>query len=180
MCVVIPSSLKDSRFTMQATALEWTEWTINSVMFWEPDEKKRAKIVRAVHHFLSYGLITLIIVAHTIYPAFWLQSALLVVCIMVWIHHLLTGGCIISKLEQKWLGDNESFVDPFLVLFNVKLAEDDDRSGFVTMGSTFAVFFLTLEWLSRASHFAWTVVRAQGPRLVSTLTSGIPPLPSSP
>jgi len=164
---------------MQATALEWTEWTINTLMFWESDEKKRAKIGRAVHHFLSYGLITMIIVAHTLYPAFWLQSALLVVCIMVWIHHLLNGGCIISKLEQKWLGDNESFVDPFVDLFHIKLAPEDDRSGFVMLGSTFAVFFLTLEWISRASHFAWSIVRAQGPRLVSTLTSGIPPLPSS-
>jgi len=165
---------------MQATALEWTEWAINTVMFWEPDEKKRAKIVRAAHHFFSYGLMTMIIVSHTIYPAFWFQTALLVVCIMVWIHHLLTGGCIISKLEQKWLGDTESFVDPFLVLFNIRLMPDDDRSGFVTMGSTFAVFFLTLEWLSRASHVAWKLLLARGPQIVSTLAPGIPLQLSSP
>lgn len=163
---------------MQATALEWTEWAISTLMFWEPDEKKRAKIVRAVHHFVSYGLITMIIVAHTIYPAFWLQSILLVVCVMVWIHHLLTRGCIISKLEQKWLGDNESFVDPFVDLFQIKLAPEDDRSGFVMLGSTFAVFFLTLEWLSRASHVGWKLLLARGPQIVSSLAPSIP-LPSS-
>ncbi len=165
---------------MQATALEWTEWTVNTLMFWEPDEKKRAKIVRAAHHFLSYGLITMIIVSHTIYPAFWLQSFILVVCMMVWTHHVLTGGCIISKLEQKWLGDNESFVDPFLVLFNIRLAEDDDRSGFVTLASTFAVFFLMLEWLSRASHVGWKLLLSRGPQIVATLAPNIPLPLSSP
>lgn len=165
---------------MQAVAVEWTEWAINTVMFWESDEKKRARLVRALHHFLSYGLITMIIVCHTIYPAFWLQTAVLVICILVWIQHIVTGGCVISKIEQKWLGDQQSFVDPLVELFNIKLAPEDDRSGFVTLGSTFAVFFLTLEWISRASHFAWSVARAQGPRLVSTLTTGIPLLPSSP
>jgi len=165
---------------MQAVAVEWTEWAINTVMFWESDEKKRGRIVRALHHFLSYGLITMIIVCHTIYPAFWLQTVILVICILVWIQHILTGGCVISKIEQKWLGDQQSFVDPLVELFNIKLAEDDDRSGFVTLGSTFAVFFLTLEWVSRASHFAWSVARAQGPRLVSTLIPSIPLPPSSP
>lgn len=164
---------------MQAFAVEWTEWAIVNAMFWETDEKKRAKIVRAIHHFLSYGLITLIIVAHTIYPAFWLQSYLLVVCILVWIQHVLTGGCVISKVEQKWLGDTESFVDPIVDLFHIKLAPEDDRSGFVTMGSTFAVFFLTLEWLSRASHVGWKwLLRA--PQLVSTLATNTPLPLSSP
>ena len=165
---------------MQALAIEWTEWAINTVMFWEPDEKKRAKIVRAVHHFASYGLITMIIISHTVYPAFWFQSYVLFLCILVWVQHIATGGCVISKIEQKWLGDRESFVDPIVELFHIKLAPEDDRSGFVTLVSTVATFFLTLEWISRASHVAWSVARDQGPRLVSTLTTGIPPLRSSP
>jgi len=163
---------------MQALAVEWTEWAIVNAMFWETDEKRRARIVRAIHHFLSYGLITMIIVCHTIYPAFWLQTTVLFVCILVWIQHVLTGGCVVSKVEQKWLGDSESFVDPIVELFHIKLAEDDDRSGFVTLGSTMAVFFLTLEWVSRASHAGWKLL-ARAPQIVSTLVPGTPLVPSS-
>jgi hypothetical protein len=158
---------------MQAAAIEWTEWAINTFMFWEPDEKKKARIVRGLHHFVVYAIVTLIIVSHTIYPAFWLQSVLLVICILVWIQHVLTGGCVISKIEQKWLGTRESFVDPIVDLFNIKLAEEDDRTGFVTLGSTVAVLFLSLEWISRASHIAWKLL-AQAPQIVSSLTTNIP------
>lgn len=158
---------------MQAIAIEWTEWMISHVIFWETDEKRRARIVRTIHHFLVYALVTMLIVSHTIYPAFWLQTVILILCALVWIQHMLTGGCVITKIEQKWLGDQQSFVDPIVEMFNIKLAPEDDRSGFVTLGSTVAVFFLTLEWLSRASHMAWKLL-AQAPQIVSSLTTNIP------
>ncbi len=164
---------------MQAVAIEWTEWAIHTGMFWEPDEKKKARIVRGLHHLFVYAMFTLILVSHTIYPAFWLQTAILIVCILVWIQHVLTGGCVVSKVEQKWLGTTESFVDPIVDLFHIKLAEDDDRTGFVTLGSTVAVLFLSLEWISRVIHMlTGLLVRAR--QTVSTLVPGIPLLPSSP
>jgi hypothetical protein len=164
---------------MQAAAIEWTEWAINTGMFWEPDEKKKARIVRGVHHLFVYAMFTLIIVSHTIYPAFWLQTVVLFVCILVWIQHVLTGGCVVSKVEQKWLGTTESFVDPIVDLFHIKLAEDDDRTGFVTLGSTVAVLFLSLEWVSRLIHMAMGLL-SRARQTVSTLMPGIPLLQSSP
>lgn len=158
---------------MQAIAIEWTEWLIHTVMFWETDDKKKARIVRGLHHFVVYAIVTLIIVSHTIYPAFWLQSVILFVCILIWIQHVLTGGCVISKIEQKWLGTRESFVDPIVDLFHIKLAEDDDRTGFVTLGSTVAVLFLSLEWISRVSHMLLGLL-ARAPQIVSSLTMSTP------
>lgn len=159
---------------MQAAAVEWTEQFVHTILFWETDNKKKARIVRWIHHFVIYSIVTLVFVSHTIYPAFWLQSTILVICILIWIQHVLTGGCVVSKVEQKWLGTRESFVDPIADFFRIKLAEDDDRTGFVTLASTAVVLFLGLEWISRVCHMILSLI-SRARQTVSVLVPGIPP-----
>ena len=163
---------------MQAAAVEWTEQIIHAVLFWETDNKKKARIVRWIHHFVIYATVTLVIVSHTIYPAFWLQSVILLFCILVWLQHIFTGGCVVSKVEQKWLETRESFVDVIADVFRIKLAEDDDRTGFVTLGSTVVVLFLGLEWISRVCHMLLGLF-ARARQIVSIQVPGIPPPLSS-
>jgi hypothetical protein len=160
---------------METYAVEWTEWAVHTLMFWETDDTRKGKIVRALHHFGTYALITLIVVSHTIYPAFWLQTLLYFFCVMVWMQHVLTNGCVISKVEQKLLGDKESFIDPYLELFHIE-ATDDSKSGLLTLGSTIAVLMMTLEWFSRVHH----KILSQVPALVASSLQGIRLLPSSP
>jgi hypothetical protein len=136
---------------MEAFATEWTEWIVHKVMFWETDPVRKGKILRYIHHFFSNAIIVLIVVSHTIYPAFWLQTIVLFFCVLVWLQHVTCNGCVLSKVEQKLIGDSDSFVTPILEAFHLKPTQDL-AIAIVIMGSTIGVFLLGLEWLARIHH----------------------------
>jgi hypothetical protein len=162
---------------MEERAVEWTEWLVHQVFFWETDNEKKGRFVRAIHHFASYSLLTMIVVAHTLYPAFWLQTSLLFLCGLVWIHHMLTHGCVISKVEQKLIGDDGSFLDPFLEMFGIEVSERS-KQGILMLGSTLGMFLLVLEWIGRVHHYSIAALR-QAPSLIASSIANIHPLTSS-
>lgn len=145
---------------MQHYAVDWTEWVIHKVFFWEKDDAKKGRIVRAIHHAVVYACMTLIVVSHTIYPAFWLQTALLAFYTLVWIQHIITHGCVISKVEQKLIKDESSFLDPFLDLYGIE-ASEISKQGILMLGSSLVLFFLCLEWVARVAHKVIPFLQAQ-------------------
>ena len=136
---------------MESFATEWTEWAVHKVLFWEEDPVRKGKLVRYIHDFLSNTMIVLIVISHTLYPAFWLQTIVLCICVVVWLQHLVCNGCIISKVEQKLIGDTRSFAAPFLEVFHIEPTKELG-SAMIIMGSTLVVFFLGLEWIARIHH----------------------------
>jgi hypothetical protein len=136
---------------MESIATEWTEWAVHKIMFWEDDPVRKGKLVRYIHDFLSNAMIILIVISHTLYPAFWLQTIVLCICVLVWFQHLLCNGCVISKVEQKLIGDTRSFAAPFLEVFHIEPTKELG-SAMIIMGSTLVVFFLGLEWIARIHH----------------------------
>jgi len=134
-------------------------------MFWEEDPVRKGKILRYIHHFLSNALIILIIVSHTLYPAFWLQTIVLFFCVLVWLQHVTCNGCVISKVEQKLIGDHESFVTPILEAFHLEPTQEV-AIAFVIMGSSLGVFLLGLEWLARVHHKLIPIAAAVWTRVV--------------
>ena len=165
---------------MEAYAVEWTEWIVRKLLFWEEDDTRKGLILRTIHHACTYSLATLIIVSHTIYPAFWLQSIVLGVYALVWVHQVLTHGCVISKVEQKLIGDSDSFVDPFLTMFRIE-ATHESKGGIVVLGSTLIMFLLSMEWVARVHHKLVPILKQvllTTPLLVSSSLQSIP-LPSS-
>lgn len=162
---------------MEERAVYWTEWLVHKVFFWETDNEKKGKYLRTLHHFSMFALVTMLFVCHTIYPAFWLQTCILSLCILVWLHHMLTHGCVVSKVEQKLIGDTGSFVDPFLDMFGIE-ATERSKQGIVMLGSTIAVGFLVLEWAARIHHYVIAGLK-QAPALIATSIAHIPPLTSS-
>jgi hypothetical protein len=151
---------------METFAVEWTEWCVHKVMFWEEDPIRKGKILRYIHNFLSNTLIILIVISHTLYPAFWLQTLILFACVLVWLQHLACNGCVISKVEQKLIGDHESFVTPILEAFHLE-PTPELATVFVIVGSSMGVFLLGLEWLARIHHMLIPVVG----RIFSTAVS---------
>ena len=136
---------------MESFATEWTEWAVHKVLFWEEDPVRKGKLVRYIHDFLSNTMIVLIVISHTLYPAFWLQTIVLFICVIVWLQHLVCNGCVISKVEQKLIGDTRSFAAPFLEVFHIEPTKELG-SAMIIMGSTLVVFFLGLEWIARIHH----------------------------
>jgi hypothetical protein len=151
---------------METFATEWTEWCVHKVMFWEEDPIRKGKILRYIHNFLSNTLIILIVISHTLYPAFWLQTIILFACVLVWLQHLACNGCVVSKVEQKLIGDHESFVTPILEAFHLE-PTPELATVFVIVGSSMGVFLLGLEWLARIHHMLIPVVG----RIFSTAVS---------
>lgn len=160
---------------MEQYAVEWTEWIVHKVLFWETDNVKKGHILRFFHNLFSYGLATMIIISHTLYPAFWLQTILLWLCVLVWIQHVLTHGCVISKVEQKLIQDETSLIDDILDLFRIEATEYSKR-GILTLGSTVVVFCLSLEWIARVFHKVIPFAQAmflsvsQGPRILPSIS----------
>lgn len=161
---------------MEHYAVEWTEWAVHRLFFWETDDAKKGRIIRTLHHSCMYALMTMMIVSHTIYPAFWLQTLVLAICCLIWIQHVLTHGCVVSKVEQKLLKDESSFVDPFLDLFHIDMT-NESKSGLVIMGSSLVVFLLGLEWMGRINHKLIGLAK-QVPALVASSMPHIPPVSS--
>lgn len=142
---------------MEAYGVDLTEWIAHKIFFWEHDLVRKGKLLRAVHHFFSHVLVVLIVVSHTLYPSFLLQSILLFLCTLVWISHILTNGCTISKVEQKWIGDSTSFVDPFLELFHIEPTQQLSIA-FLVWTSSLVVLMLSLEWVSNLHRMVLPVL----------------------
>jgi len=119
-----------------------------NLFFWETDPVRIGKLIRFIHHFIVYVIGILIILSHTLIPSYFLLCLVYIMCILVWIQHITTGGCISSKLEQKLIGDNSSFIDPILEIFNIPITPQT-TSGIVVMGSTLLIFMLSLELCAR-------------------------------
>jgi hypothetical protein len=136
---------------METIATEWTEWVVHKALFWEEDPVRKGKIVRYIHDFMSNALIILIVISHTLYPAFWLQTVVLFITVLVWLQHIACNGCIVSKVEQKLIGDTRSFATPILEVYHIEPTKELTNA-LVILGSSVSVFFLSLEWLARVHH----------------------------
>lgn len=131
---------------MEETAVNWTEWLVKR-MFGDDDEKT-GTIVRAIHTGVTYMALISIVLSFTLIPAFWFQTVLLFFCGLVWAQHILFHGCVFSKVEQRLLKDETSFLDPYLRLFDVE-ATERSKQGILMMLSTVGMTMFTLAWGGR-------------------------------
>ena len=82
-------------------------------------------------------------------PYYFNLVLLFLIWFAIWLHHIVSGGCVSSKIEQRLIGDSSSFVDPFLEIFHIPVTPET-TTGLTIMGSTFLVIFLGFEVLSRS------------------------------
>jgi len=118
------------------------------LFFWETDPVRIGKLIRFLHHSIVYIIGISIILVHTVIPSYFLLCIVYLACLLIWIQHITTGGCLSSKLEQRLIGDKTSFVDPILEVFNIPITPQT-TSGIVIMGSTLVIFMLSLELCAR-------------------------------
>jgi len=158
---------------MEETAVNWTEWLVKRV-FGE-DDAKTGRIVRAIHTGFTYVSLMLVAVSFTLYPALWFQTVMFTICGLVWMQHILFHGCVFSKVEQRLLKDESSFLDPYLELFDVE-ATERSKQGILMMLSTVGITMFSLAWGGR-------LLREIVPLLTAQARAGLPtlhiPLPLS-
>jgi len=144
---------------MEETAVNWILWLAKSTVGDEDDEKL-GRIVRAIHHGASYMLILCVLMSFTLIPAFWFQTLVLGTCGLVWVQHMVFHGCVVSRVEQRLLKDETSFVDPYLELFGIE-ATERSKQGILMLLSTVGMFLFTLAWGGRLVREVLPLVTAQ-------------------
>ena len=130
----------------------YIEMILRTIFFWEKNPERLGKLIRFFHHITVYLLMISFILLHTITPSFIGLCLYLVYWFFLWLHHIITGGCIISKIEQSFLGDSKSFIDYFLDIFHIPITKET-TVGATIMGSTFILFFLAMEVSARTSLY---------------------------
>ena len=156
---------------MEETAVNWTEWLVKRIF--GDDDEKTGTIVRAIHTGFTYVSLMLVVVSFTLYPAFWFQTAMLTLCGLVWMQHMLFHGCVFSKVEQRLLKDESSFLDPYLRLFDVE-ATERSKQGILMMLSTVGMSMFTLAWGGRLMREVLPQLTALGKAVAPALRIPVP------
>ena len=111
--------------------------------------------ILAVFHFIiSAGLITLLIISHTIYPSVWLKLFVFVCLFLIWLQHVVLDICIVTVWEkQLTTGGITPFhriVKDIMNMFNLTLADYDS---YLIITETVAVGCFALELISHLSVY---------------------------
>jgi hypothetical protein len=114
--------------------------------------------ILAVFHFIiSAGLVTLVVISHTIYPSVWLKVFVFVCLLLIWIQHVALDICIVTVWEkQLTTGGITPFhriVRDILSMFNLTLA-DYDTYLIITEGVAVGCFGLEL-----VSHLSEYIIK---------------------
>ncbi len=156
----IPQSMAESEPTLESTEKEdsrpWIHVTLERaveqacrwIFFWETDEKRLGTLLRFLHHSFSYTMILIYIFIHTVYPSYILLCFFTFVMALVWLQHFLTGGCVVSKIEQRLLKDTSSFVDHILKILHMPITQETSV-GLVTYTSSLVLGMSLMELSSR-------------------------------
>lgn len=114
--------------------------------------------ILAVFHFIiSAGLVTLLIISHTIYPSVWLKLFVFMCLFLIWLQHVVLDICIVTVWEsQLTTGETTPFhriVKDVLSMFNLTLADYDS---YLIITESVAVGCFALELISHLSVYLMT------------------------
>ena len=142
------SKQDEARPWIHVTLERAVEQACRWIFFWETDEKRLGTLLRFLHHSFAYTMVLLYIFIHTLYPSYALLCLFTFVMVLIWIQHFLTGGCVVSKIEQRFLKDTSSFVDPILKILHMPVTQENSV-GIVTYTSSLVVGMSLMELCSR-------------------------------
>jgi hypothetical protein len=124
------------------------ETCLRYLFFWESDDAKIGHFIRLLHQLFIMFLIVCYLVVHTFFPSYIFLFFVWLCVTIIWIGHVITGGCIFTRIEQKLTGEKITIVDPLLELFQIPVTRETTM-GITMLTSTITVVFLTFELLLR-------------------------------
>lgn len=108
-------------------------------------------ILGVIHLTVCICIILMIIISHTLYPAFWLQCVMFVIVFVIWLQHILLKVCVVFVAEYKLTKD----VPPFYTLITaVTNLDPRDWTIHFMAAETMALGILGLEIISNLSLMA--------------------------
>jgi len=145
-------SKPETRESIQRKIRKWmepiVEYGCRCILFWENDDIKIGILIREIHNAIVHGVIFSYILVHTLYPSYWLLCILWIIMGITWVHHILIGSCIFTRIEQRLIGVKTTISDYLLELFHIPLT-NENTMGFTVCISTFLFITLSFELCSR-------------------------------
>lgn len=107
-------------------------------------------ILGVVHFVVSMTIIVMIVVSHTLYPAFWFQVGVFVCLLVIWLQHIFLKVCISIVAEQKLTNSEPPF---FQIIRNIIGISPSEFSTYFVIAETMAVGCFGLEIVSKISVY---------------------------
>jgi hypothetical protein len=123
------------------------EFLFRKIIFWENDDKRIGTIIRFFHNAFFYAMICIYIINHTILPSYFIFITFYLICLLVWLQHMICGDCVVHLIEHRLLGDKKGVLNPFMELFDIH--SDEYNTKILVMSSTIVVGMLTFEFFTR-------------------------------
>ena len=105
-------------------------------------------ILGVIHISFCITLVLMVIISHTLYPAFWLQCVVFGIVLIIWLQHILLKVCVIFTAEFELTQKDPPFYT--LIKFFTNLDPTDWVIHFM-VAETIAVGCLALSLSSRIS-----------------------------
>jgi hypothetical protein len=127
----------------------YLEKILRTLFFWEKDDRRLGLILRTLHNGFIISIIFLYIFNHTLFPSIILLVCIWILSSLIFLFHLLTGGCLCTKIEHKLTGERTTIIDPILEIFHIPVTKETVK-GLTILGSSVFFTFTTLEVLFHA------------------------------
>lgn len=124
------------------------ETGIRYLFFWETDDKQIGSLLKVLHQYFISAIVICYILVHTFIPSYWFMVSVWLVVVTTWIQHMVLGGCVLTRLEQKLTGEKSTIVDPILDLFQIPITSKS-QMGITLLFSTISSIFLSFELFTR-------------------------------
>jgi hypothetical protein len=143
------------RITIEGSIVEKLEnYTRNIISFlygWiSTDGEVLGYILGVVHFVVSMTIIVMIVVSHTLYPAFWFQVGVFLCLLVIWLQHIFLKVCISIVAEQKLTNSEPPF---FQIIRNIIGISPSEFSTYFVIAETMAVGCFGLEIVSKISVY---------------------------
>jgi hypothetical protein len=124
------------------------EFGIRWLFFWETDDAKIGRLLRTFHQYFIISLMAFYFMVHILVPSYWYLLFIWICFTILWISHLINGGCVFTRIEQKLTGEKITIIDPLLELFQIPVTRETTL-GITILSSTVCFLFITAELVAR-------------------------------
>lgn len=126
----------------------YLEMVLRWIFFWETDDKRLGHLIYIFHQTAVMFTIVCYMIIHTLYPSYLILGGMWFLTCFVWILQLFTGGCVLTRIEQKLTGEKTTIIDPLLDVFHIPKTRETTMGVTILMTTVF-MGFLTFELLGR-------------------------------
>lgn len=139
------------------------DWIVSAIRFlygWFTTDGEILGYILAVFHIMiSFSVIFMILICHTIYPNFWLQLIVFLSLFAIWIHHVVLNVCISVVAEQNLTQSISPFYEMMKSALNSYNISIDEFVKYFMITETVGVVCFAMEITSRCFYYVFKFIK---------------------